>query len=222
MMEATPSAPFIMPEPDLLLELLIIALDAPAQLGGVDQIAECDAARQGRKPVLGRLLLALGPLDQQPFFGRFAGPLMARCNVNTHTRKPRAQPFIGALPPLDGAPSAVPQSEGEVLDRDRIGRLDRDRIGRVTLTLLRCAARPLARLPHQHLRLNAGHIALSKLSDTRAQLGIVAVAGVHQRHVARKTDLARPADLFERNLRLGFERDLFGYPRLGAAIIVLG
>src|SRR6266852_5797982 len=120
MMEATPSASFIMPEPDLLLELLIIAFDAPAQLGGVDQIAECDAARQGRKPI------------------------------------------IGPLPPLDRAPSAVPQSEGEVLDRDRIGR--------VTLTLLRCAARPLARLPHQHLRLNAGHIALSKLSDTRAQL----------------------------------------------------
>src|SRR6266851_742703 len=61
MMEATPSASFIMPEPDLLLELLIIAFDAPAQLGGVDQIAECDAARQGRKPILGRLLLALGP-----------------------------------------------------------------------------------------------------------------------------------------------------------------
>ena len=56
MMEATPAAAFIMPEPDLLLEFLIIALDAPAQLGSVDQIAECDAARQGREPVLGRLL----------------------------------------------------------------------------------------------------------------------------------------------------------------------
>ena len=30
MVEATPSAPFEMPEPDLLLQLLIIALDAPA------------------------------------------------------------------------------------------------------------------------------------------------------------------------------------------------
>jgi hypothetical protein len=29
-MEATPPASFIVPEPDLLLELLIIALDAPA------------------------------------------------------------------------------------------------------------------------------------------------------------------------------------------------
>src|SRR5271165_5038199 len=154
MVEATPSPPFKMSEPDLLLELLIIALDAPAQLGGVDQIAECDAARQGREPVLGRLLLALGPLDQQPFFGRFAGSFMARCNVNTQPRKPRGQPFIAALPPLDCAPSSFPQAEGEVLDRDRSGR--------VTLPFRRCPARPLARLPHQHLRLNAGHIALSK------------------------------------------------------------
>src|SRR4030081_3607179 len=55
MMKATPAASFIVPEPDFLLELLIIALDAPAQLGGIDQIAECDAARQSREPVLGRL-----------------------------------------------------------------------------------------------------------------------------------------------------------------------
>src|SRR6266568_1029686 len=187
-MEATPSASFIMPEPDLLLELLIVALDAPAQLGGVNQIAECDVARQGRKPIPGRFLLPLGPLNQQP--------------------------FIGALPPLDDVPSSRPQSKGEVLDRDRIGR--------VTVPVLRCPARPLARLPYQRLRLNAGHIVLSKLSDARAQLGIVAVAGVQQRHVARKTDLTRPADLFERNLRLGLERDLLRHPRFGAAIIILG
>jgi hypothetical protein len=72
MMEAAPSAPFIMAEPNLLLEFLIIALDAPTQLCGVDQIAECDVARQGRKPVPGGLLLALGPLDQQSFLGQCA------------------------------------------------------------------------------------------------------------------------------------------------------
>jgi hypothetical protein len=204
MMEAAPPAPFIMPEPDLLLELLIIALDAPAQLGGVDQIGECDAARQGRKPILGRLLLALGPLDQQPFFGRFAGLFMARCNVNTQPRKPRGQPFISALPPLDCTPSSRPQSEGEVLDRDRIGR--------VMAPFLRCPDRPLAWLLHQRLRLNAGHVALSKVSDARAQLGIVAICGAHQRHAARKADLTGPADLFERKLRLGLERDLLGDP----------
>ena len=37
MMEATPAAPFIVAEPDLLLEFLIVALDAPAQLGEIDQ-----------------------------------------------------------------------------------------------------------------------------------------------------------------------------------------
>jgi hypothetical protein len=39
-MEATRPTPFKMSEPDLLLELLIVAFDAPAQLGGVDQPAE--------------------------------------------------------------------------------------------------------------------------------------------------------------------------------------
>src|SRR6202163_4174081 len=40
MVEAAPSAPFIMAEPDLLLEFLIVALDAPAQLGEIDQRPE--------------------------------------------------------------------------------------------------------------------------------------------------------------------------------------
>src|SRR5215468_2646775 len=116
MMETTPPASLVMAEPDLLLELLIITLDAPTQLAGVDQIAECDVLRQGREPVFGRLLLALGPLDQQPLLGRFPGTFVARCNVNTHTCKPRGQPFIRALPPFDRAPCFRPQSEGQVLD----------------------------------------------------------------------------------------------------------
>ena len=62
-MEAAPSAPFEMPEPDLLLEFLIVALDAPAQLGDVDQPAEGDALGKGREPVFGRLILALRPLN---------------------------------------------------------------------------------------------------------------------------------------------------------------
>ena len=45
-MEAAPSAAFEMPEPDLLLELLIVALDAPAQLGHVHQRAEGDVLRK--------------------------------------------------------------------------------------------------------------------------------------------------------------------------------
>jgi hypothetical protein len=45
-------------EADFLLEVLIIALDAPAQLGEIDDARERDVVRQCRKPVLRRLALA--------------------------------------------------------------------------------------------------------------------------------------------------------------------
>jgi len=45
--KATPSASFKVSEPDLLLELLIIALDAPAQFGSIYQIAERDVLGKG-------------------------------------------------------------------------------------------------------------------------------------------------------------------------------
>src|SRR6202049_2978204 len=121
MVEATPSAPFEMAEPDLLLELLVIALDAPAQLGGIDQIAERDVFRQGREPIFGRLVLALGPLDQQPFFVRLAAILMARCDVKPQAGKSRGKPRFGPSPQFDGAPRFRRQAAGEVPDRDRSG-----------------------------------------------------------------------------------------------------
>ena len=40
MMEAAPSAAFIVTKPDLLLELLVVALDTPAQFGKIDEPAE--------------------------------------------------------------------------------------------------------------------------------------------------------------------------------------
>ena len=108
MVEAAPSAPFIMPEPDLLLEFLIVALDAPAQLGDIDQRPEGDVLGKGREPVFGRLFLALGPLDQQPFFRPTVGELIVMMRgTNAHARKARGQPFGRTLPPLDRAPGAL-------------------------------------------------------------------------------------------------------------------
>ena len=40
MVEAAPTSPFEVAEPDLLLEVLVVALDAPAQFSDVDQLAE--------------------------------------------------------------------------------------------------------------------------------------------------------------------------------------
>ena len=105
--KTTPSAPLEMAEPDLLLELLIIALDAPAQFGDVDEAAEGDVVWQGREPIFGGLVLALGPFDQQPFFRpRFSQPIIAMRRANTHASKPRGQPHGRALPPFDRAPGA--------------------------------------------------------------------------------------------------------------------
>ena len=49
MVEATPTASLKMTEPDLLLEVLIIALDAPAQLGQIDKTGEGEPLRVCRR-----------------------------------------------------------------------------------------------------------------------------------------------------------------------------
>src|SRR4029450_13030130 len=63
MVEAAPAAALVVPEPEFLLELLVIAVDGPAELGAFDQARETNVRRQGREPVLGRFLLAFRPLD---------------------------------------------------------------------------------------------------------------------------------------------------------------
>jgi len=40
--EAAPSAPLVVPETDLLFELLIVSFDAPSQLRRVDEVHERD------------------------------------------------------------------------------------------------------------------------------------------------------------------------------------
>ena len=69
MVESSPAPPFIMGEPELLLKLLIIPLDSPAQLGEIDQPIEREVVREGGQPVFAWFGVALRPFDQQPFFG---------------------------------------------------------------------------------------------------------------------------------------------------------
>src|SRR3954447_7184823 len=67
--EAAPAAALEVAEAELLLQLLEVALDAPTQLGGRDQLLEGRRLGQGRVPALRRLLLALGPLGEEPLLG---------------------------------------------------------------------------------------------------------------------------------------------------------
>src|SRR5690349_24950332 len=67
MMEAAPAAALVVVQSDLLFQFLVVALAEPARLGGADQLRQPGRRRQVGQPVPGRLGLAPGPLDQQPF-----------------------------------------------------------------------------------------------------------------------------------------------------------
>jgi hypothetical protein len=56
-------------EAKFLFEFLIVALDAPAQFGRLHERRDGCTLRQGREPVFGRRVFALGPFDEQPFDG---------------------------------------------------------------------------------------------------------------------------------------------------------
>jgi len=58
-MEAAPSAALVVAKTEFLLEVLIIALDAPAQLGEADQGAQPGGLGQCGEPVPGRLRLVV-------------------------------------------------------------------------------------------------------------------------------------------------------------------
>ena len=52
MVEAAPAATLVVSQPDLLFEVLIVPLDAPAQLGPVHKLDQCRGGRQAREPVI--------------------------------------------------------------------------------------------------------------------------------------------------------------------------
>jgi hypothetical protein len=119
-MEAPPSTAFEVSQPHLLLELLIVALNAPAQLGEVNQFGKGDFFGKRRQPVLGRLALVLRPLDQQSFLRSPLGaPFVAMRGANPQAGKARAQRLGRALAPCNRAPSRFRQAERQRLDRDR-------------------------------------------------------------------------------------------------------
>src|SRR3954464_2036729 len=119
MMKAAPTPSFVMVEPQFLLEILIIPLNPPAQLGPVNQIDQ--GRRQGREPVLGRLRVALRPLDQQPLLRmRLGPPIVAMGRTHPHRGEAPAQVTPAARAPTHRLPGTRRQGQGEVLGADRL------------------------------------------------------------------------------------------------------
>src|SRR5258708_30351339 len=67
MVESPPSASLVVAKPDLLFEVLVVALDAPAHFDNVDKTPERRLGGKRRQPVLGGFGLRLRPFDQQRF-----------------------------------------------------------------------------------------------------------------------------------------------------------
>src|SRR5688572_121815 len=121
MMEAAPTPPLKVVEAQFLLELLVVPFDPPAHLGGADQVNQGGRRRQGRQPILARLLLSFRPLDQQPFLGvRLSTPVVAVRRPHPHGSKAPLQLAASAFPPAHRLPSARRQSQGEILGGDRL------------------------------------------------------------------------------------------------------
>src|SRR5215204_5209638 len=119
--EPAPAAALVVPKPEFLLELLVVALDAPPELGKVDHPREANVLWQGREPVFGRPLLAFRPLDQEPFLrAQLAQPVVAMSGSHPHSGKARAEPIGCTLAPGDLGPRLRPKSKRQRLDRGRL------------------------------------------------------------------------------------------------------
>src|SRR4051794_28007093 len=117
MMEAAPAPSFVVPEAQFLFQLLIIALDPPAQFGQIDQAIERHVRRNGGQPVFGGLGLTLGPFDQQPFLvPRLGPPLVAVGGPHPNPGKARDQRARTSLAPGNRLPAFRRQAERKRLD----------------------------------------------------------------------------------------------------------
>src|ERR1700733_14051481 len=100
MVEAAPSAAFIVAQSHFLLQFEIVALDPPAQLGKIDHAFEPDVGCHRGKPVVIRFSCALWPLDQQPLhLGGFAPAGIVVRRADPPPGKPRGQWRVAAVSP---------------------------------------------------------------------------------------------------------------------------
>ena len=208
------------PSPTSCLQLLIVALDAPAQFGEVNQISKGNVLRKGRKPVFGRLVFSFWPLDQQPFLrSQLGAPFVAMRGANPQACKARAQRFGCAIAPCNRAPSPLRQAERERLDRDwSVLGVAPHQFRRASATRPRLRRqRPHALRPYRGRRQNPGCVGQAQRRDVGAQRAVIAIAGVQQRHAARQPGRAGETQLLKRDLRLGLEHEAFRNARLAPA-----
>src|SRR4051794_7799447 len=225
MMKAAPATAFVVPEADLLLELLVVALDHPPCLGSMDKIAQRGARRQVGQPVLGGFLGAFGPLDQQPLLRPGLGTLgVAVRRAHSQGGEARAELGLAALAPGDGAPGLTGQAAGQLLDGDRLVLRAAPQPGRPQPPTRPGGGRQrcLPGRPDRGAAAEAEHVLQLERRYPDPEVTLVAIAGIAQHHPDRDAVLARLAELTERDAGLGLEADRLRHPGLGPSWRILG
>src|SRR2546422_1061724 len=86
MMEAAPAPAFEVIQPQLVLELLVVPLDAPAQHRQADQVDRGRRRWQRGEPILDRRSFPPRPFDEQPLFEPGCrAPVVAMRGPDAHT-----------------------------------------------------------------------------------------------------------------------------------------
>jgi len=163
MMKAAPASSLEVPQAEFLLELLIIALNAPAQFCKSHEFLDRRVSRQRAEEVFGRLQLFSGPLDEQPLFlGGLRWLGCARGAVHPYCCKARRQGSVGAFSSCDGAKAPRRQLHGQLfclqrrlslcLQADRACHPDHIREAHLRELLAELGARPVTGIGQNQLR----------------------------------------------------------------------
>src|SRR6266481_1074572 len=120
-MKPSPVPSFKVTQSKFLLQFLVVALDAPTQLRRTHQLAHAARRREVGEPVLGRLLLCLGPLDQQPLFvARLAALVVPMCDADAQGGEAGMHRAASSFAPTHAAQVARTQTQGQFFDRKRL------------------------------------------------------------------------------------------------------
>src|SRR2546425_6730126 len=118
-MKSPPASALIMVETELALQLLIVALDTPAQPREADELSDGGVGRHRRERELRRRWFTAGPLDEEPLDGSRLMPVFVAVS-GSHPHAGEAGPHLPArsLTPRHIPPRARGKIEREVLHRD--------------------------------------------------------------------------------------------------------
>lgn len=117
MVKPPPASAFVVPQSQFLLEVLVVALDAPAHLGFKDHALQRHLLGQCGQPILHGFAVAFGPLDEQPLLGaQLLALIVPMGSTHADPGKARAQSEVGALAPFNALPLRRRQIERQLLD----------------------------------------------------------------------------------------------------------